>query len=212
VPWGLIPPRPIASPTTRAGGSTSSHRATPSGIAERHGVTTRSLTRANAHTESRNLQPGARLAVPDPDAARPLTPAEAAGADLEVAALMTAAAWRHGWDPALVQAVAWVESRWDQHVVSDRGAIGVMQVQPATGDVIARRLGRPIDLHRAEDNVEAGVAYLALLRERHGDDLRALLAAYHQGPRAVRERGIYGVSHAYVDDILRAREIFSAGA
>ncbi len=104
-----------------------------------------------------------------------------------------------------------MESRWDQHVVSSRQAIGAMQVQPSTGARMASVLDRPIDVHVLRDNVEAGVGYLDLLHQRYGDDTRALLAAYHQGPRSVRERGIFRISERYVDDILRHRDTFAAG-
>jgi hypothetical protein len=180
-------------------------------IAERHGVRTSAFTRANRHVRPEALHPGMRLVVPDPDALRPRTPEQAMAAELELEALFDEVAGATGWNPALVKAVAWVESRWDHHVVSDRGAIGVMQVQPATGELMAERVGRPLDLHDLRDNVEAGVAYLDFLHERYGDDTRALLAAYHQGPQAVRDRGILRVSDRYADQILALRDTFGAG-
>lgn len=184
---------------------------TPSEIAASHGVSTASLTLANAHVEARRLQPGDTLVVPDPTVPRPLTPRDAPTERPRLQGLLVDIARAYGWNPATVQAVAWVESRWNQHVVSHRGAIGVMQVQPATGSLVSKRIGRELDLHDIEDNVEAGVAYLDLLHERYGSDTRALLAAYHQGPRAVRERGIYRVSHRYADRILHLRDVFPAG-
>jgi soluble lytic murein transglycosylase-like protein len=180
-------------------------------IAERHGVGSRELARANRHVGADALQPGMRLAVPDPAAPRYATPEEAmaAGADLE--RLLDEVARAYGWNPATVKAVAWVESRWDQHVISHRGAIGVMQVLPATGELMAEEVGRPLDLHDLRDNVEAGVAYLDHLHGRYGSDTRALLAAYHQGPGALRDHGIYRVSDRYADRILALREVFRAG-
>jgi LysM repeat protein len=180
-------------------------------IAERHGIPTSRLVRANGHVAPASLRPGDHLVLPDPDLPRARTPGEAMAARPELDALIDEIAGDYGWDPDTVKAVAWVESRWDQHVVSDRSAIGVMQVQPATGELMAEQIGRPINLYDVRDNVEAGVAYLTHLEGRWGGNLRALLAAYHQGPRAVRERGIYRVSDVYVDRILRHREAFAAG-
>jgi LysM repeat protein len=180
-------------------------------VAEQHGIGPRALARANGHVSPDALRPGDELVLPHPAAPRHRLPEQAAEVDPELDRLLTETARAYGWNPSLVKAVAWVESRWDQHVVSTEQAIGVMQVQPDTADVVARRLGRPIDLHDRRDNVEAGVAYLDLLHERYGSDTRALLAAYHQGPRAVRERGIYPISHRYADRILHLRDTAFAG-
>lgn len=183
---------------------------TPSQIAERHGVSTASLLRANAAVRADRLRPGDRLVVPDPDAPRPPTPQEAMTADLEIEAVLEEAAAAFGWNPATVKAVAWVESRWNHRLVSHRGAIGVMQVQPATGAVVERRLGRQLDLHDPVDNAYAGVAYLDLLYQQRAGDVRAVLAAYNQGPAALRRHGVYPDAGRYVEDVLRMREVFRA--
>jgi N-acetylmuramoyl-L-alanine amidase len=177
-------------------------------IAERYGVPSRAMERANRHRRAEALRPGDRLVVPDPDAPRPYTPQEAMAADLEVERMLAETAERYGWNPATVKAVAWYESRWNQHLVSSEGAIGVMQVQPDTGDLMAGQVGRPLDLHDLHDNIEAGVAYLDHLHGVYRGDLRALIAAYHQGPQAVSDRGIYRGSHVYADEVLRLREVF----
>jgi LysM repeat protein len=177
-------------------------------IAERYGVSSQTLARANRNRRADVLRPGDRLVVPDPDAPRPYTPEQAMAADLEVEGVLEEVAVRYGWNPATVKAVAWYESRWNQHLVSSQGAIGVMQVQPDTGELMAPRVGRPLDLHDLHDNIEAGVAYLDHLYGVYSGDLRALIAAYHQGPQAVSDRGIYGVSDVYADEVLRLREVF----
>lgn len=178
-------------------------------IAEQYGVPASALVRANAHTRPETLQPGDLLVVPEPQGLQPLTPAEAAAADLEVEQVLDETARRYGWNPATVKAIAWYESRWNQRLVSDQEAIGVMQVQPGTGELMARVVGRPLDLHDLRDNVEAGVAYLDQLHDRYGGDLRVVIAAYHQGPEALRSRGIYRVSDVYTDEVLRLRAIFA---
>jgi LysM repeat protein len=178
------------------------------GIAERYGVSTRAVARANRHQRADALRPGVRIVVPDPQAPRPLTPEQAMAAGLEVERLLTETAQRYGWNPATVKAVAWYESRWNHQLISDQGAIGVMQVQPATGELMGRRVGRPLDLHDLADNIEAGVAYLDHLHGVYRGDLRSIVAAYHQGPQAVSDRGIYATSNRYADEVIRLRDRF----
>jgi soluble lytic murein transglycosylase-like protein len=83
-------------------------------------------------------------------------------------------------DPALVRAVIQVESAWNPGAVSPAGAMGLMQLMPAT----ARRYGvrHPFWIH---ENIGAGVAYLAALIEVFHGDLRLALAAYNAGEQRV---------------------------
>jgi len=100
---------------------------------------------------------------------------------------------RYGFDGLLLLAQAFQESRLDQSVVSPRGAVGLMQVMPAT----AREL-RVGDVHRAEHNVHAGAAYLRKLITTYFDEpqleerdrMMFALASYNAGPtRIQRLRG-----------------------
>src|ERR1700722_17874268 len=85
--------------------------------------------------------------------------------------------------PELIAALIDVESRWNPHAVSSKGAMGLMQLMPAK----ARRFGafQPFDI---EQNIAAGTLYLTtLMWEFHGD-LRLVAAAYYAGDRWVREK------------------------
>lgn len=94
-----------------------------------------------------------------------------------IAALVNAAAIRFGVRPAFARAVAWVESKGNQSVVSPAGAIGVMQLMPDT----ARGLGvDPSNLHQ---NIEGGVRLLAKYLTDFSEQLTA--AAYNAGPAAL---------------------------
>ena len=82
--------------------------------------------------------------------------------------------------PELLAALIDVESRWNPRAVSGKGAMGLMQLMPAT----ARRFGafEPFDI---EQNIAAGVRYVTtLMWEFHGD-LRLVAAAYYAGDRWV---------------------------
>jgi soluble lytic murein transglycosylase len=80
----------------------------------------------------------------------------------------------------LVRAVVQVESRFNAYAVSPKGAMGLMQLMPAT----ARRFGVSNPFNAAE-NVRAGVAYLRELLDRYQNREPLALAAYNAGPAAV---------------------------
>ncbi len=85
--------------------------------------------------------------------------------------------------PELIAALIDVESRWNPHAVSNKGAMGLMQLMPAT----ARRFGavQPFDI---EQNVAAGTRYVTtLMWEFHGD-LRLVAAAYYAGDRWIGKK------------------------
>ncbi len=101
--------------------------------------------------------------------------------------------------PDLVEAVAWRESRSRPGVVSRAGAIGEMQLMPAT----ARSLG--VDPYDSSQNYQGGATYLARLLRRYDNDLILALAAYNAGPGAVdRWRGVppYKETRNYVAAVL----------
>ena len=85
----------------------------------------------------------------------------------------------HGVDPLLVHSVIQVESNYNLHAVSPKGAEGLMQLMPGT----SRQLGVGNTFDPAQ-NIEAGVRYLKQLQETYKDD-RLALAAYNAGPGAV---------------------------
>jgi soluble lytic murein transglycosylase-like protein len=106
----------------------------------------------------------------------------------------------HGLDPKLVDAVVRIESAYNPRAVSHKGAMGLMQLMPAT----ARRLGvdDPFD---PEQNVRGGVRELARLVDGYRGNLQLALAAYNAGEGAVsRFRGVppYNETRNYVSQIL----------
>jgi hypothetical protein len=94
------------------------------------------------------------------------------------------AAARHQVDPALVKAVISTESGWNTHAVSNKGAVGLMQLIPGT----AQRFGVG-NLFDPAQNVEGGTTYLKSLLDRYDGDLDKSLAAYNAGEGAVDRSG-----------------------
>lgn len=88
-------------------------------------------------------------------------------------------------DPYLILAVIQVESEFTPKAVSGRGAIGLMQVMPATGKFLAKELGISYNgkntLYDPFINVKLGIHYLSFLADRF-DSTENALAAYNYGP------------------------------
>jgi soluble lytic murein transglycosylase-like protein len=76
-----------------------------------------------------------------------------------------------------------------------------MQVQPQTWRYTEQLLGARVQ-PTADGNIRIGVAYLRQMLREFGGDRRRALAAYYQGPRAVREVGLYASSERYVATVL----------
>jgi soluble lytic murein transglycosylase len=101
--------------------------------------------------------------------------------------LVAPAAQSYGFDPLFVWSTLRQESLFDPSIQSSAGALGLMQVMPATGEDISSRLGWPADysqsdLLRPDVNLTLGLDYLADQRDNLGGDLYAALAAYNGGP------------------------------
>ena len=124
--------------------------------------------------------------------------------------LVAATARRHGVSPSLAVAVAYHESGFQQRVVSGVNAIGVMQVLPSTGRVIARQHGVRLDLLDTQDNITAGVLLLRQLVRTTGTVDRAL-AGYYQGAGSIARQGILPQTRDYIRSITLLRARFTSG-
>jgi soluble lytic murein transglycosylase-like protein len=123
-----------------------------------------------------------------------------AAATGQYAQLINAAAQQYGISPALVEAVMWQESRYNQRAVSSAGAIGLMQLMPGT----AQQLG--VNPHDPWQNVFGGAAYLRKQLDRFNNNVPLALAAYNAGPGAVIKYGgipPYAETRNYVSVIMR---------
>jgi soluble lytic murein transglycosylase-like protein len=79
-----------------------------------------------------------------------------------------------------IWAVLQVESAGDEHAISPRGAMGLMQLMPGTWVELSARYGLGLDPFDPRDNILAGAAYLKEMHDRFGST--DFLAAYHAGP------------------------------
>ena len=137
---------------------------------------------------------------------------------LEYEHIIRGHAENHCLDPALLAAVVYVESRFDPNASSEAGAVGLMQLLPATARGIALRTGGTrfvvADLRDPEINVRYGSWYLDHLRQRYGE-WRTVLAAYHAGQGNVdrwRRAGlgiVYAETREYVAEVGRMRDVYA---
>ena len=114
--------------------------------------------------------------------------------------LVRDAALRSGLPPSLVESVARVESALRPEAISPKGALGVMQLMPAT----ARQLDA--DPRDTAQNIDAGARLLRELLIKYGGDVVKALSAYNAGEGAVdRYRGMppYRETQDYVDKVIR---------
>ena len=115
----------------------------------------------------------------------------------------------YGVSLQLVRALAWMESGFQPTVRSSAGAWGVMQVTPGTwryveNFVVAHRVPRTLD-----GGVRVGVAYFHQLLHEFSFRRRLALAAYYQGPWAVRKYGLHRETRRFVANVLALRSRFS---
>ena len=120
-------------------------------------------------------------------------------------------AQQHGVHAALLQAVIEVESGFNARARSPKGAIGLMQVMPAT----AARYGH-FDLYSPEQNVDVGARYLRDLLAMFNGDVRLAVAAYNAGENAVLRSGrrvpAYAETMRYVPMVMERYRRFQGQA
>ncbi len=134
---------------------------------------------------------------PPPAAA---TSAVANRPDQDARTMVRAAATRAGLPPAFVESVAKTESGFDPAAVSPKGAIGVMQLMPATAKILGADPGDPAQ------NIEAGARLLRELLIKYKGDVVKALAAYNAGEAAVDHyQGVppYPETQHYVNTVVR---------
>ncbi len=124
--------------------------------------------------------------------------------NLPFGSALATAAERHEVDGLLLAAVVQTESRFVPTAVSPRGAVGLMQVLPATGEMYGAG-----DLSDPHVNLDVGSRYLRQLLRDYDGDLELALAAYNAGPATVERYGgmpPFRETQDYVRRVLRLYE------
>lgn len=137
---------------------------------------------------------------------------------LKYASIVRGHAANYDLDPAFLAAVIEQESKFDASARSSAGAIGLMQLQPATAKGIAKYTGGSkfvvSDLDDPEINVRYGAWYLHHLLQKYGGDERLALAAYNAGQdnvdrwRAAGEGIQFAETRAYVQRVEKLEDIY----
>jgi soluble lytic murein transglycosylase-like protein len=190
------------------------------GLARNAGVSLDSMAAANGLDPARPLLIGTVLKLPSgaPTPARasqPLptqrvvssagpqpTPQRVGAADIQ------SVASQYGVSPSLAAAIGWQESGFNNGMVSDANARGVMQVMPGTWSYVESISGQKLNAASASDNVRAGVLYLQHLLQQTGGDENAAIAGYYQGLGSVRSRGLFDDTQQYVANVQALRSRF----
>jgi len=171
-------------------------------IAARYHVSPWLLARRNRIPLTSVIVPDQRLVLPG--GARLGVPAMTGPPASRDAVRATIDRWArvYGVDPALARALAWMESGFQQDVVSSVGAIGVMQLLPETWEFVDTVLVGFRTPRNYDGNVRAGVRYLRWQLDHFGGNVRLALAGWYQGARAVREIGLYDDTKLFVRVVL----------
>ena len=118
----------------------------------------------------------------------------------EIRRAITIYAKRYRLDPALVRAVMKAESGFRQKAISQRGAVGLMQLTPETAATL-----RVADIHDPIQNIRGGAKHLRRLLNRYKGNLPLTLAAYNAGMHRVKGGKVPRIreTRAYVRKVLR---------
>ena len=149
---------------------------------QRTGRLVRSVV-ATARRDARIQAERPAAAVPAPIPSSPAQPLRTKSA-AAIAEAVERAATEHSLPPELIHSVIKVESNYNPAAVSSKGALGLMQLIPAT----ARRFG-VLDAFDPADNIQGGARYLRYLLDLFGGDYPLALAAYNAGEAAVAKYG-----------------------
>jgi soluble lytic murein transglycosylase-like protein len=204
-----VPGRTVASAkpklrATRTIAARTRHTVSPGesffSIAQRYHVSPWRLARENRLSLMATIVPGQRLVLPRG------AHLGSSGGPVDrstVSAAIDRWSRAYGVDPKLARALAWMESGFQQDVVSSAGAIGVMQLLPETWEFVDSVLLGEATPRTYDGNVRAGVRYLRWQLDEFDGDVKLALAGYYQGARAVRERGLFEDTKQYVSVILQ---------
>lgn len=126
---------------------------------------------------------------------------------------LNAAADEFGLERRLVRSVVWAESKFDRKAVSDKGAVGLMQLMPQTltSCAAALRIKDP-DGFDPQTNLRCGCYYLSLLLEKFDGDESAALMAYNAGEANAKKfldgDEVFPETQKYLKDVALAKHVY----
>lgn len=193
---------------------------TLSRIAARYSTTALAIAEANDLRSIHLIRIGQRLKVPTGSGGS--TTAAPTGRDVprrlldNPSRLVHAASfnrWAAHWNVPhdLLKSMNYLESGWQNHVVSHTGAMGIGQIMPGTADFINRSLipGPDLDPRNPDDNIQMSARFLRYLLDLTDGDVSLALAGYYQGLASVRRHGFFSSTHDYVAGILALRKAYT---
>lgn len=126
--------------------------------------------------------------------------------------LISRAAQEFNVDGSLVRAVIWQESRFNPSAVSNKGAMGLMQIMPATFDECALAVGAlyPFD---PNDSIRCGTYYLSKLIARFNGDYNKAIMAYNAGAAYIERtplNEVYSQTQHYLAQVKKAHKFYKA--
>lgn len=171
---------------------------TLSWIADHYGISFGALLNANHIDNADYLYEGQLLMLPTTE----YLPAPTSRAETEW--ILRAAANEFGVSQSLILGLAWLESGWNQTMVSWTGAMGVMQLMPATAEWGLEYLAPDATDWRTntQDNARLGTAVFAHMLAQAGWDTELALAFYYQGWRSIEIYGMFDDTYQYVANVL----------
>jgi LysM repeat protein len=180
-------------------------------IAARFGTSIRAIVVRNELRDPNHLRIGVTLHIPSTPPSSSL-PSRLLASPARMALIPHFKRWAsaNGLDPALVRAVAWQESGWQNTVVSSAGAIGIGQLLPSTAEFVEHDLiGAELDPRIPADNIRMTARYLAWLLKRTGGDVDRTLAGYSQGLASVASIGFLPSTKDYIAIVHSLRPRFA---
>ena len=189
-------------------------------IARRFGVSTSTLARTNGLRSANLVRIGQRLSIPATSTAKVAATSVSSSSNglprrlqaqpTRLALMPAFDRWArtYGVPHDLLKAMTWVESGWQTHKVSSTGAIGIGQLMPDTVDFMNVVLRTKLDPRVPEHNIRMSARFLRFLLDQNRGRADSALAAYYQGLRSVRERGVFAETRQYVATVLAVRPAF----
>ncbi len=209
----------------QAGTSSSRHLVRPgehlSGIAARFGLSVAALAQANGIADPNLVFAGRTLTIPSVGSSASSGSSGATAGSSELPSRLRESPSRlalmpmfdhwaahYGVPADLLKAVTWLESGWQNGVVSSTGAVGIGQLMPSTVDHMSVVIGVRLNPLIPDQNIRMSARYLRLLLDVTDGRTTTALTGYYQGLGSVARNGVYPSTLSYVAGVMALRARF----